>query len=158
MSEELKSRRQIYDRIRYESLRYRLALCPADPQLLGELFIPSVLPLHAHVADPIPERLEWWKRQYAFAKLRQGSPQALPYFDDEMDYVVTDSLSRLKRPEMVLKEMLRVLKPGGYLLLFQVSDVGGITRNLAAEGLQPMDQGSMTNETGETSQWILIRK
>lgn len=55
------------------------------------------------------------------ADLRLGNSEHLPWNDSTFDYVLcTDSFHHYPRPEIVLQEMRRVLKPEGMLILADI--------------------------------------
>jgi len=52
-------------------------------------------------------------------RFRQGEAQHLPFADDSVDFVVSSlSLHHWSEPDQALREIHRVLKPGGQMLIF----------------------------------------
>jgi ubiquinone/menaquinone biosynthesis C-methylase UbiE len=86
----------------------------------GELAI-ALAPLVASVVglDIVPEMLEQGRsRAPANVELVEGDATALPFGPDEFDLVCSArTLHHVARPELVLAEMNRVLRPGGTMLV-----------------------------------------
>jgi ubiquinone/menaquinone biosynthesis C-methylase UbiE len=54
-------------------------------------------------------------------EMKQGSADALPFDDKTFDVVVsTGSIHHWKKPETGLNEVYRILKPGGYALIYDI--------------------------------------
>ena len=54
-------------------------------------------------------------------EMKQGSADALPFDDNAFDVVVsTGSIHHWKQPEAGLNEVHRILKPGGYALIYDI--------------------------------------
>jgi ubiquinone/menaquinone biosynthesis C-methylase UbiE len=54
-------------------------------------------------------------------EMKQGSANALPFDDNTFDVIVsTGSIHHWKQPEAGLNEVHRVLKPGGYALIYDI--------------------------------------
>ncbi len=108
-----------------ERLRRLLTLTGAERALdagtgAGALAI-ALAPLVAEVigVDLVPELLEQGrKRAPANVELVEADATALPYASDTFDLVCTArTLHHVARPELVLAELTRVLRPGGTMLV-----------------------------------------
>ena len=69
--------------------------------------------------DLVPELLEQGRRRAPEnVRLVEGDASALPFGDGEFDLVATArTLHHIARPELVLAQMTRVLRPGGTMLV-----------------------------------------
>jgi ubiquinone/menaquinone biosynthesis C-methylase UbiE len=69
-------------------------------------------------------------------KIDTADAQKLPYADASFDVVVSaNTLHALPDPAKALAEIVRVLKPGGQLRIFDISDTGEYAKGLQALGL-----------------------
>ena len=77
--------------------------------------------LHVIAVDQSEAMLAAMKRKFAgIAEVdyRCGEAEQLPVCDDAVDYVFANMcLHHVERPPMVIKEMARILKPGGTLVI-----------------------------------------
>jgi len=98
-----------------------LPLYPADVQLTGIEWSPAMLALARRRADDLPRT----------ADLREGDAHHLPFPDASFDTVVcTLSLCAIPDDQLAVAEMIRVLRPGGRLLL--LDHVAGSSRPVRA--------------------------
>jgi len=76
--------------------------------------------------DIVPERIEKARNGHPDIDFRTADAHDLPFADGAFDAVVTNfTLMWAKRPDRVLAEAVRVLKPGGALLASGEPDYGG---------------------------------
>lgn len=75
-------------------------------------------PLRLYGLDFSDSAIRRSKKLVPNAELAMASVYEIPYPDDDFDLVTcTETLEHLERPKEALQEMLRVLKPGGQLVL-----------------------------------------
>lgn len=84
---------------------------------------------------------------------RQGTAQALPYPDASFDLVTCQTLlMHLADPEAAIAQMLRVLRPGGRLLLAEPSNLANhFSSDTANRALSPADIAELANLLVATS-------
>ncbi len=95
----------------------------------GTGFITEVLlrrGLRVIAVDPSPGMLAQMERKFAGAEgleLRQGAAEALPIPDSAVDYVFANMcLHHVERPPRAIREMVRVLRPGGVLVVTDLDE------------------------------------
>ncbi len=87
------------------ALLYRLASSSPKARLVGLDLVPEML---AIARRRLPSGLE----------LREGSAEQLPFEDEQFDLVVSCNMFHyIRHPKRAIQEMLRVLRPGGQLLI-----------------------------------------
>lgn len=89
--------------------------------LVERLLAPAFPPMHINGVDLSAQMLRQARRKYGAApdvRFVKGAADALPFADVSFDAVVTvSSFHYFPRPDAALREMRRVLRPGGRLLL-----------------------------------------
>lgn len=97
------------------------------PALLAERYPDSEI----YALDHSPKMIAFLKSRLPKVKYMLADCYALPFEDNSVDCIVAgEIIEHLERPEDMVKECLRVLKPGGYLAVStpheeQGHDIGG---------------------------------
>jgi ubiquinone/menaquinone biosynthesis C-methylase UbiE len=96
-------------------------------------------------------------------KVDTGDARKLPYSANSFDAVVSsvalhniaDSADR----ETAVREMWRVLKPGGHLAVFDIAHTDDYRRILASEGAEPVrESGFSMLWMVPSTRWFVVRK
>lgn len=92
------------------AVRYLAGMLPEGKACGIDISPGMIEKANAKVPDALRKRLEF----------RQGKSDAIPYPAEEFDYVLcTNSFHHYPDPIKALKEMQRVLKPGGQIVIFE---------------------------------------
>jgi ubiquinone/menaquinone biosynthesis C-methylase UbiE len=70
--------------------------------------------------DPVPDFVLIAKKKNPNSKILKSSAEKLPFPDNYFDYVVSNLVFQHTEREKAIKEVIRVLKPGGKLVLTEV--------------------------------------
>jgi len=93
--------------------------------------------LHAHVTvlDPTPEMLAYVPDHPAL-RATMGAAESMPYGDDSFDAVlVSDAFHHVRDQDRAVREMVRVVRPGGGVLMLELDPRGWMRALVLAERL-----------------------
>ncbi|MBS7528436.1 class I SAM-dependent methyltransferase [Fusibacter paucivorans] len=95
--------------------------------------------------DASEKMIEKGRAKYANCQLDIGSAEALPYGDGQFDAVITEcALSTFENFEGVLREIMRILRPGGSILLSDIYAKSEVPSTALKNGLPSMSDIEQT--------------
>jgi ubiquinone/menaquinone biosynthesis C-methylase UbiE len=120
--------------------------------------------VHWHGVEPNPAMLVYAQREAQRLGLtldwRQGEAERLPVADNSMDAVVsTTVLCSVRDPQQVLREILRVLKPGGQFVFIEHVAAPANTRQRRRQGfLRPLWRKASDGCHLDRETWVMIEQ
>ncbi len=108
---------------------FRLAREFTNPQFVGLDLTPEMITKAKNKTNNLPN-----------VSYREGSASSIPFADETFDIAVcSEAFHHFPEPAMTLREIYRVLKPGGIFLLADIAFNNFILKYLAATLLKPLE-------------------